>query len=403
MSRVYSNIGTLDEASGRQYLKTAKSDTGCVVYGPYQRLGMGRYCVKFDIKPDECSDPNVVCCEIDVVTNTDKILERAFSARELRERGGEIEVEFEITKPGEAEYRVHATGTTGLRIAYDRIANVILDNTSNLSFLASGQDASEFASRVYQENFADISYFAQFGALFHVGDRVVATVDGIKFHIDCVEDVQVLNEVFFRNDYTFVAPRGCIAIDIGMNVGLASLALANNRNVEKVYAFEPFKAPYLRARQNFDLNPTLSVKIDARNYGLSDKQEDIEVLSEELQTIARSVRGSATGRLEKIQVREAGSELKGLIAGAKLQRLGVVLKVDCEGSEFPIFESLEREDLFKDVDAVMMEWHKFWSKDKTQDDLIRPLVKAGFLVFDQSNPSNLGAGFLLAVRTAHAA
>jgi hypothetical protein len=50
----------------------------------------------------------------------------------------------------------------------------------------------------------------------------------------------------------------------------------------------------------------------------------------------------------------------------------------------------------------MIEWHKWWSKEKTQQDIIRPLTKAGHLVFDRTNPENPYAGMLLAVRTQQA-
>ena len=99
-------------------------------------------------------------------------------------------------------------------------------------------------------------------------------------------------------------------------------------------------------------------------------------------------------------MRDAGPELKELIMDAASRRIGVVLKVDCEGSEFPIFESIVREGLFKGIDAMMIEWHKWWSKEKTQLDLILPLTNAGFLVFDQTDPTNKFAGMLYAVRTA---
>ena len=91
-------------------------------------------------------------------------------------------------------------------------------------------------------------------------------------------------------------------------------------------------------------------------------------------------------------------ELKGLVLDAKRSGFGVVVKVDCEGSEFPIFEALDRDELFDDIDAFIIEWHKWWSKEKTQHDLIKPLVKANYFVFDQTKVENPHAGMLLAVR-----
>ena len=124
------------------------------------------------------------------------------------------------------------------------------------------------------------------------------------------------------------------------------------------------------------------------------------VLSQELNTIGVSVKGNSAGTPETIEIRDAAVELKPLIADTKNRGLGVVIKVDCEGSEFPIFEALEQNGLFKDIDALMIEWHKWWSADKTQYDLIAPLTKAGFFVFDRTQVANPHAGLLLAVRAA---
>ena len=95
--------------------------------------------------------------------------------------------------------------------------------------------------------------------------------------------------------------KNSIVIDIGMNVGIASLFFATLPHVEKVYAFEPFKAPYLRAMDNFKLNPALSAKIQAYNFGLSNKFEELDVLAEELRTIGTSVRGVAPGGMSEFK------------------------------------------------------------------------------------------------------
>ena len=399
--RLFSRIGTLEEEGGIRFLRTKKSEAGAVVFGPYQPLGPGRYCVALDIRPDDEADPEAVCCNIDVYAHPKMIFARRLSVRELRQSGGKVEVEFSLKELGRAEYRVMSTGTAGLRVAHDgRMATVILDNASELSFLASGRKASEHAKRVFEQSYPTISYYSQFGLGCEVADRVIATKDGVKVHIDAIEDLQVINEVLFMHVYNFVPVKKSIVIDIGMNVGMASLFFATMPSVEKVYAFEPFKAPYLRAMDNFKLNPALSTKIQAHNFGLSDKFEELDVLADELRTIGASIRGAGSGRHERIQVRDAGPKLKELIMDAASRGLGVVVKLDCEGSEFPIFESIAREDVFKGIDAMMIEWHKWWSKEKTQLDLILPLTKSGFLVFDQTDATNEHAGMLYAVKTA---
>ena len=143
----------------------------------------------------------------------------------------------------------------------------------------------------------------QFGANFELGKRIVARYNEIRIYIDSSEDINIFFEIFFTNEYTFISPSDCMVIDIGMNVGIASLAFAENAMVKEVHGFEPFLAPFLRAKQNFDLNPELSRKIKANNYGLSNKNEKLIVKSDDLSTIGTSIRGADEGRIETIEVR----------------------------------------------------------------------------------------------------
>ena len=98
-----------------------------------------------------------------------------------------------------------STGTAGLRVAHDgRMATGIFDNASELGFLTSGRPTNEHAKRVFEQNYPTISYFSEYGLTYEVGDRVIATKDGVKVHVDAVEDMQVINEVFFIHAYNFI-------------------------------------------------------------------------------------------------------------------------------------------------------------------------------------------------------
>jgi hypothetical protein len=86
------------------------------------------------------------------------------------------------------------------------------------------------------------------------------------------------------------------------------------------------------------------------------------------------------------------------LADAEKEKKAVFLKIDCEGSEFAIMQSLERAGLLILIDAIMIEWHKWWSADLSQKDIIRSLLDAGFVVFDRTTPANVFAGMVYAVR-----
>lgn len=96
-----------------------------------------------------------------------------------------------------------------------------------------------------------------------------------------------------------------------------------------------------------------------------------------------------------IVLKDAASALRPIIADARTRGREIILKVDCEGGEFGIFATLERNGLLDDVTAFMVEWHRMF-EDKTEDNLIEPLKRAGFVVFDLTRPT--GNGFFYAAK-----
>ena len=205
--------------------------------------------------------------------------------------------------------------------------------------------------------------------------------------------------VFLNRDYDVATPRPMLFVDIGMNVGLASLAMAARPDVQIVHGYEPFTEPYSRALTHFALNPALAGKIVANHIALGDTDETREVRLEGPHTIGTSVRGHSVGRPETITVRNAAPIIAALAEQARAEELDLVLKVDCEGSEFAIFETLGRAGLFQAVTALVVEWHKWWSPDRTQAELILPLREAGFVVMDRTLAANPHAGVFYAART----
>jgi len=403
MANIHSLVGIIERENKKVFIRTTDSDSGPVVFGPYHELGKGRYSVKFNIKPDDGAARDLICCRVDIAAEYGQttISERMLSVGELRDSNNKIEVEFELPSPATVEYRVFATGTAGLRVDYDRKLNLFVDQTFDFSFLSAAKCASD--NEVLRANYPRISYLARNGVEFAIdAQEIIATFGPLKLYVTSDEDVTLITDIFINNCYTAHFPRKCIAIDIGMNVGMASLAFAGNPMIERVYAFEPFAVPYGRALRNFELNSARSQKITPYNFGLSDCDANLEVLSQGQNTVGTSVRGLETGNKETIQLRDAARELKKLTADARRDGLGVFVKMDCEGSEFPIFEALEREDLLRSIDVIAMEWHLLWSKQKTQHDLIRPLVKSGFAVFDRTPVDDRFAGILLAVKSTQA-
>lgn len=366
------------------WIDVAAETLGCVVYGPYAELAAGRFKVVFDIASKVASD----VARIDVVTNSGLtvLAEKVVSA-------GVSELDFDLPNNAAVEFRVHALGQP-FSVAYERPLSVMLDAAEAGRFLTLRGDVPDFVLR----NYSAIRRLAELGVDFDVSDAITATVQGIKCRVHSEEELQLFTELFFINEYTFTSPVECVVIDIGMNVGLTSLLLANNPMVAAVHSFEPFATPFARAHANIALNPLLEPKITAYPFGLADRKEALRVKVQDTNTVGVSIAGTSVGVEETIHIAPAAETLRPILDAAKAAGRRVVIKVDCEGSEFAIFEDLERAGMFQLIDVMMIEWHKWWDPAKTQADLMRPMVESGLFVFDRTNPDNPMAGSLYAVR-----
>jgi FkbM family methyltransferase len=363
-----------------------------VIWGPYQALSSGVYEVQFYIAPLDLSQVDQLCCTVDVAraVGEDVLFVKDLTVRQLTENDGIVMCRFTLTSDSIVEFRVIARNGPGFRVRYYRKVYPVGGSASQLD-----------SNHLYTKNIDRISQQERFGVKFWLEDEeLIAGIDNIEMYINNDEDLILIEEIFFANDYNIVPSRNSIAIDVGMNVGMASLTLASNPKIDAVFSYEPFLTPFHRAVKNFRRNPLIKNKITTRNVGLSDGNRSLDVKTDYNATIGTSIRGVQVGETQTIQIRDAAEELQPIIEQAARRELGVLIKVDCEGSEFAIFDSLGKASLFHKIDAVMMEWHKWWSADKTQADLIRPLTEAGFAIFDRTNRANPHAGLLLAVRSA---
>lgn len=252
----------------------------------------------------------------------------------------------------------------------------------------------------FRENYLTLDHLQKRGVDLDVNaDRVIGSVDGIRFHFFSKEEFQVVDEVYIFNTYNVISDREKLVVDIGMNTGHASLFFAKQRSVIEVHSYEPFSIPFNRAKSNFIINLPFAEKIHANHYGLGGSDEETTVLSCEENTISTSIRGAHSGTPETISIRSASRELSILVESARARNLDLVVKMDCEGSEFQIMEALERDDLLSKIDVMMIEWHKWWSKEKSSANLIEPLIATGFTIFDRTVRNDPYVGLLYAVRS----
>jgi FkbM family methyltransferase len=256
-------------------------------------------------------------------------------------------------------------------------------------------------NKLVTEHVHGLNHIHRLGLDLDVSDNEVFGIfDSVRVRLEGLEDFQTATEVFLVNEYKFRAGRNTLVADVGMNAGFASLFFASLPDVVEVHSYEPFATPYKRALDNFALNPEIKHKVRAYNYGLSDRDSRLVAKVSPHDTIGTSVRGRPEGGVdEEISLRDVREIFAELISRARTLDVALVAKIDCEGSEFPIFEALDQGGMLPEFTAFMIEWHKWWSADKTSENIVQPLLRNGFFVLDRTLASNPHAGMLYAARS----
>lgn len=397
-------VGSEVEIDGKKCILTRSGAVGHAIYGPYKPLDPGYYAVEFCVRPaEECAIGNdEVCAQVDVVVQSGNVVLAQEDIHLSRLQSGAIFVPLsfhnDVRQP--VEFRVAVSGQIPLII--DDHCPVIALNDKDADYVALLEQArfpdpnSASVPQVFRDLLPSFRDLHENGAIIKVIDgRLIVTL-GVSFYANETDDMILVGELFLRQVYNLIAEGEWCAIDIGMNIGLASLLLAAKPFVKEVHAFEPFASTFERACANLGLNPDIAHKITAYNLGLEDKDEDKTVLiRDDRPSGAFTTTGWRVGTPQVISIRNAATTLRPIIEAAKARGRNVIVKVDCEGSEFPIFATLDTHGLMDDISAFMVEWHRIdWQK--TQQDLIAPLLRRGFVVFDLS--PRTGNGFFYAVR-----
>jgi len=235
---------------------------------------------------------------------------------------------------------------------------------------------------------------------FKIDAGIITTPQGIKMDVSRAIDrpLYLVKVVFLRSEYNLNIKRESILFDIGMNRGAASLLFASNRNIKKIYAYEPFKPTFESAKRNLELNPQLSEKIKAFNFGLGKTEETLELpymveATGGMSTTHDVCKNQKDTKKETVVIKDAAREFASVLEENKDKY--IIVKCDCEGAEFEIFERLKEENLISRLDVVIMEYH-FEKPDR----LIDILTENAFAVQTKVGSRKSKTGYIYAVRMA---
>lgn len=211
-------------------------------------------------------------------------------------------------------------------------------------------------------------------------EGVLACFQDLKFYIETSEEFFILKEVFVEKEYNLLSNENFVVFDIGMNIGISSLFFGLQQNITQIYSFEPVVPTYNQALYNLELNPTISNKIEAFNFGLGGFTRTEKVLFNAQSKGNCGIRLESSLVIDKensneieIYIKNVSEVLPELISKHSKQK--IVLKIDCEGAEYEILQKLSNDKVLNTIDVLLIEWH-----DKGATIIEELLVANGFFV-----------------------
>ena len=200
-------------------------------------------------------------------------------------------------------------------------------------------------------------------------------------------DLMALTNVWMINEYEiedFEINANDTVIDIGAHIGLFSLLVSQLCKTGKILSFEPISENFDLLVSNLKLNHVNNVLpfnlAVSKNLGrlelfLNNDQSAHSIFSKNLKSIS----------VESTSLQKIFDENK--ISSCKL------LKLDCEGAEYEIIDSLPPE-CFDKIQNMAIEYHLADTKPELIKNLILKIKNAGFKI--KTGPHYNDMGFLIA-------
>jgi FkbM family methyltransferase len=164
-----------------------------------------------------------------------------------------------------------------------------------------------------------------------------------------------------------------IVLDVGANVGMVSITIAKDNPGVKFYAFEPADINFKNLEYNIKINNTPNVY--AINHGLGGKSEVLNFKVSAVNSGGSSAffyqnDNSNLFFEQKIQVHPISK----FISDKKIGKIKL-LKIDCEGCEFDVFENMSEETM-KNIEYILAEAHCLNKNDEIRwNNIVEKLEK----------------------------
>ena len=208
----------------------------------------------------------------------------------------------------------------------------------------------------------------------------------IKIRVDST-DLMALTNVWMIKEYEiekFHINKNDIIIDIGAHIGLFSLLVSKSCSDGKIFSFEPIQENFNLLVDNLKSNKLNNVF--PFNLAVAKNTSDVKLFLDNDDS-AHSIFGKDTNfvSVKAISLQKIFDEND--INFCK------ILKLDCEGAEYEIIDSLP-DKYFDKIENIIIEYHLADSKPELVKNLIMKIKNAGFKITTRPHYNDMG--FLIA-------
>ena len=221
---------------------------------------------------------------------------------------------------------------------------------------------------------------------------ILETKSGVKIKLRVNStDLMAFTHVWLLREYDkpgFEINSNDVIIDIGAHIGLFTLFASQFCKSGKIYCFEPIRENFDLLLSNLELNRIINVK--PYNIAVSQKIGSVTMY------LNRDESGHSMHVPGTKSVQVTSNSLKNIIDSNNLEKCDLI-KIDCEGEEYDIINSLP-DAYFNKISRMCIEYHFADDKPCLLENLIKRLEASSYNVSSRGISESIG--FLYAIKTA---
>ena len=213
---------------------------------------------------------------------------------------------------------------------------------------------------------------------------IFETRSGLKIKIRVNStDLMALTHVWMIQEYSgddFPISNDDVIIDVGAHIGLFALFASQFCKNGKIFCYEPIKENYKILIENIEMNQIQN--IFPNNLAVTKKTSRVKIFLNDDQS------GHSMFIQNKNFVEVDSKSLSDIFIDNGIKECDF-LKLDCEGAEYEIIESLPS-DLFTKINKTVIEYHMVDTKPELLEQLINKLKQFSFSVHTRSLFADIG-------------